>query len=57
MWPIATLIKYEKDGLPYKAIVIKLTNEILREFYENKNLKVTSTFKSGKIIQLPKSPL
>lgn len=54
---LATLIKYEKDGLPYKAIVVKLTNEILREFYENKKIEVAPTFKTNKIIPLSKSPL
>ncbi|UOE51381.1 AraC family transcriptional regulator [Mucilaginibacter sp. SMC90] len=29
----ATLIKYEKDGQPYKAIVVKLTGDELRNYY------------------------
>lgn len=54
---LATLIKYEKDSLPYKAIVVKLTNEILREFYEIKKMEVAPTSKTDKIIPLSKSPL
>jgi AraC-like DNA-binding protein len=54
---LATLIKYEKDGLPYKAIIVKLTNAILREFYGNKKNETVQTFKTDKIILLTKSPL
>lgn len=54
---LATLIKYEKDGLPYKAIVVKLTNAILREFYGNRKIETFQTFKTDKIIPLTKSPL
>lgn len=52
-----TLIKYEKDRLPYKAIVVKLNNAILREFYENKNNEPVQTFKQDKIIALTKNGL
>jgi uncharacterized cupin superfamily protein len=37
---LATLIKSEKDGLPYKAIVVKLTQDVLRAFYEQKKSKL-----------------
>ena len=54
---LSTLIKYEKDGLPYKAIVIKLSNAVLREYYENNNIDVNPTYKTGKIIPLNTTPL
>ncbi len=54
---MATLIKNEKHGLPYKAIVVKLTNENLRAFYEDKKVEVTPTFKTYKIIPLQNSVL
>ena len=54
---LATLIKYEKDGLPYKAIVVKLTNEILREFYEDKKIDINSNSKMDQILPLRKDSL
>ncbi|MFA4870427.1 MAG: AraC family transcriptional regulator [Pedobacter sp.] len=53
----ARLIKSEKDGNPYKAIVIKLTNDVLRAFYEDKNREVSLNSKTYTIIPLPKSLL
>lgn len=54
---LATLIKSEKDGLPYKAIVVKLTQGVLRAFYEQKKMQITFVPKTDYIIPLPKSPL
>lgn len=54
---LATLIKQEKDGIPYKAIVIRLTNDVLRKFYENKKTVAVESFKIDNLIPLKKSPL
>lgn len=54
---LATLITSEKDGLPYQAIIVKLTQDVLRDFYEQKNHQITIAPKSEYIIPLPKSPL
>ncbi|MCS3798501.1 helix-turn-helix domain-containing protein [Niastella sp. OAS944] len=54
---LATLIKSEKDGIPYKAIIVKLTKAVLREFYEHKKTEVIPSFKNDNIIPLSKSPL
>ncbi|WP_426327020.1 helix-turn-helix domain-containing protein [Pedobacter sp. R-06] len=54
---LATLIKSEKDDLPYKAIVVKLTHDVLRAFYEHKNTETFLVSKSDSIIPLAKSPL
>ena len=50
---LATLIKSEKDGIPYKAIIVKLTKAVLREFYEHKKIEVIPGFKSDEIFPLP----
>lgn len=54
---LATLIKEEKDGLPYKAIVIRLTNNVLRAFYEHKKTPIVERFKKDNLIPLKKSIL
>lgn len=54
---LATLIKSEKDGIPYKAIIVKLTKAVIREFYEHKKTEVIPSFKNDNIIPLSKSPL
>ena len=54
---LATLIKSQKDGLPYKAIVVKLTQDVLRVFYEQKKIQVNLVSKTDCIIPLPKSLL
>jgi AraC-like DNA-binding protein len=54
---LATLIKSEKDGLPYKAIIVKLTHDVLRAFYENKKMETVLISKTDNIIPLSKSPL
>lgn len=43
--------------MPYKAIIVKLTNPVLREFYENKKAEIIPAFKTDNIIPLSKSPL
>lgn len=54
---LATLIKSQKDGLPYKAIVVKLNQDVLRVFYEQKKIQVNLVSKTDCIIPLPKSLL
>lgn len=54
---LATLIKSEKDGLPYKAIIVKLTHDVLSAFYEHKNTEIFLASKSDDIVSLPTSPL
>lgn len=53
---LTTLIKYEKDGLPYQAIVLKLTTSYLQDFYTNHTIENIIP-KSKKIVPLTKSPL
>jgi AraC-like DNA-binding protein len=53
---LATLLTSEKDGLPYQSIIVKLTQDVLRNFYEQKKNQITLS-KSDNIIPLPKSPL
>lgn len=36
---LATIINYPKDGLPHQTVVMHLTTEWLRSFYENRNVK------------------
>ncbi|HWV74055.1 MAG TPA: helix-turn-helix transcriptional regulator [Pseudosphingobacterium sp.] len=54
---LATLIKSEKDGLPYKAIIVKLTPDVLRSYYEHQQTETLLGAKSDDIVPLPKSPL
>jgi AraC family transcriptional regulator, exoenzyme S synthesis regulatory protein ExsA len=54
---LATLIKSQKDGLPYKAIVVKLSQDVLRVFYEQKKIQLNLVSKTDCIIPLPKSLL
>lgn len=54
---LATLIKSEKNGLPYKAIVVKLTHDVLRAYYEHQHLETLLGSKSENIVPLPNSPL
>ncbi|WP_115812205.1 helix-turn-helix domain-containing protein [Flavobacterium aquicola] len=54
---LSTLIKSEKDGLPYRAIIVKLTQDVLRAFYEQKKLQTTLVSKTDSIIPLPQNPL
>jgi AraC-like DNA-binding protein len=52
-----TLIKSEKNGLPYKAIVVKLTQDVLKAFYEQKNIETNLVSKTDHVIPLCQSPL
>ncbi len=54
---LATLIKSEKDGLSYRAIIVKLTHNVLRAFYEHKKMEGLLGSKTDNIIPLSKSPL
>lgn len=53
---LSTLIKSEKDGLPYKAIVLKLTPSYLQDYYAKNKIENVS-FNAKKITPLIKSPL
>ena len=54
---LSTLIKSDKDGLPYRAIVVKLTQDVLRAYYEQKRTNPNLTAKKDAIIPLTQSPL
>lgn len=54
---LALLVKSEKDGEPYKAIVVKLTHSILRSYYEADPIYVSPAFKTDHLVKLGKSPL
>jgi len=54
---LSTLIKSEKDGLPYRAIIVKLTQDVLRAFYEQKKIQTTLVSKNDYIVPLPQNPL
>ncbi|EJL71805.1 helix-turn-helix domain-containing protein [Chryseobacterium populi] len=54
---LSTLIKTDKDGLPYRAIVVKLSQDVLRNYYEQKNLNPNLVAKTDNIIPLARSPL
>lgn len=53
---LATLVTSEKDGLAYQSVIVKLTQDVLRNFYEQKKIQINLS-KSDNIIPLPKSPL
>jgi AraC family transcriptional regulator, exoenzyme S synthesis regulatory protein ExsA len=53
---LATLIKGEKDGLPYKAIIMKLATSYLQDYYTTNKIEA-NPISSNKIIPFPKSPL
>ncbi len=53
---LATLIKYPKDGTPYRAVVMRLTNSILRQYYRKNEVKPLPSHSSG-ILPLDKHPL
>src|SRR4030095_3740023 len=36
---LATILNFPKDGLPHKTVVMHLSSEQLRKFYENLNIK------------------
>lgn len=54
---LSTLIKSDKDGLPYRAIVVKLTQDVLRAYYEQKRTNPNLTAKTDAIIPLTQNPL
>lgn len=54
---LALLVKSDKDGQPYRAIVVKLTHNILRSYYEGIPSEVNPVFKTDHIVKLDKSPL
>ncbi|MFB0495589.1 AraC-like DNA-binding protein [Mucilaginibacter sp. OAE612] len=54
---LARLIKTGKDDLPYRAIIVKLTQDVLKAFYEHKKNEVFTVFKTDAIIPLSKGPL
>ncbi|WP_311182598.1 helix-turn-helix domain-containing protein [Hymenobacter volaticus] len=53
---LATLIAYPKDGLSYKAVIMRLTTAILREYYTKNKLSLPPPPASG-ILPFAKSPL
>lgn len=54
---LSTLIKSDKDGLPYRAIIVKLTQDVLRKFFEQKKLQTDLISKTNHVIPLPRNPL
>ncbi|KQT26165.1 AraC family transcriptional regulator [Chryseobacterium sp. Leaf405] len=54
---LALLVKSDKDGEPYRAIVVKLTHNILRSYYENIPSEINPVFKTDQIVNLDRSPL
>jgi len=54
---LTLLVKSDKDGEPYKAIVVKLSHNILRSFYEANPSLVNPVSKTDHIVRLEKSPL
>ncbi len=53
---LSTLIKYPKDGRPYKSIVMTLTTERLKGFYTKEGFKSTQPH-THKILTFEKHPL
>lgn len=54
---LALLVKSDKDGEPYRAIVVKLTHNILRAYYEGIPSESNPVFKTDHIVKLDRSPL
>lgn len=54
---LSTLIKSDKDGLPYRATIVKLTQDVLRTFYKQKKTSPNLVAKIDNIIPLNQSPL
>lgn len=54
---LALLVKSDKGDEPYRAIVVKLTHDVLRSFYESHPGDVNPIFKTEHIVELDKSPL
>jgi len=53
---LSTLIKYPKDGRPYKAVVMNLTTSVLRAYYAKQILEGLQPQSHG-VIPLDKHPL
>lgn len=53
---LATLIKYEKDRQPYKAIIVKLAGASLRDYYATHSFEAVP-YEAKKIIPLKHTPL
>jgi AraC-like DNA-binding protein len=53
---LSTLIKYSKDGRPYKAVIMRLTNAHLREYYTKNKIELLQPYSHG-ILPFDKSPL
>jgi AraC family transcriptional regulator, exoenzyme S synthesis regulatory protein ExsA len=53
---LSTLIKYEKDEQPYKALVMRLTTSILRDYYTRNKIELLQPPAPG-ILSLGKHPL
>lgn len=54
---LALLVKSDKGGEPYRAIVVKLSHDILRSYYEAHQGEISPEFKTDHIVKLGKSPL
>lgn len=54
---LCTLIKSDKDGLPYRAIVVKLTQDVLRAYYEQQKMRPNLISKTENIFPLAQNPL
>lgn len=54
---LSTLIKSDKDGLPYRAIIVKLTQDVLITFYQKKKLQTALVSKTVCVMPLPGNPL
>jgi AraC-like DNA-binding protein len=54
---LALLVKSDKDGEPYRAIVVKLTHDILRSYYEAYQGEISPVYKTDHLVKLGKSPL
>lgn len=53
---LATIINYPKDGLPHKTVVMHLTTERLKRFYESIHVKPQASSQAG-IISFAEHPL
>lgn len=53
---LSTLVKYAKDGQPYRSIIMQLTTAYLRDYY-TKNTMVLAPVPSREILPLPRNPL
>ncbi|MFC0776936.1 helix-turn-helix domain-containing protein [Flavobacterium sp. HJSW_4] len=54
---LSTLIKSDKDGQPYRAIIVKLGQDVLMTFYQQKKLQTALVSKADCVKPLPGNPL